>query len=396
MQVIILTAGKSSRFWPINKQHKSLCNIMGKSLIAHLLDSLKGHDVIIVQDKSKDIENALKGYKVKYVIQKDGVGMDVALESAKDLIKDRFLVLTVEQLNIAKLLPKKKGSYIFGQETDEPELFGIMELNGKKIIGVEEKPKKPKSNTRIVGAYILEKEFFKYLKNDFEEALDEYVKNIDTEVINVSGDTLALKYPWHLFSFGKYLMDTKLKKYIDKTAKISKTAKINGKVYIGKNVKIFDNTVINGPCYIGDNSVVGNNSLIRDYVNIENNSLIGYGCEITRSIIMGDNEFHAGFFGDCIIGKGSKFGHGTVSGNVRIDRREIKTVVKGKKINTRLKSFGFVAGENVVTGIKTMFMPGRMIGGGSFVGPGTVVMENIKENTKVYSKFLYIEKKNVK
>ena len=76
MQAVILAAGESLRFWPLNQRHKSLLKIMGRPLIFYTIESLKKagiKDIIIVQGPKKDIEEDLKNYDlgidIKYVIQ---------------------------------------------------------------------------------------------------------------------------------------------------------------------------------------------------------------------------------------------------------------------------------------------------------------------------------------
>ena len=141
-----------------------------------------------------------------------------------------------------------------------------------------------------------------------------------------------MKYPWHLFNLRKYLFDNFLKGKIEKSAKISKNVIIEGKVYVGKNAKIFEGVTIKGPCYIGENCIIGNNSLIREYCDLERNVMIGAFCEVTRSIFQENSTSHSGYFGDSIIGKNTKIGAGTITSNVRLDRGEIKSEVKGKKM----------------------------------------------------------------
>ncbi|MBP6891296.1 NTP transferase domain-containing protein [Candidatus Parcubacteria bacterium] len=417
MQAIILAAGQSSRFWPLNKKHKSLLKVMGKPLIVHLLDSLKIggiKDIIIVQSLAGDVSQELKNYKIPglkidYVKQDQALGMGDALACAKDLIRGRFIVLTVEQIDLCDILKKNKKEIlsgkplVFADKTDTPELFGMLELKGNKILGIIEKPKKgaEPSDIRATGVYVLEKDFFdiygKVAKGiyDFEDALTLYAKEKDLRALILKKScSLVLKYPWHLFDYVKFLMDKKLKRFISKTAKIDKTAKIFGDVYIGENVKIFENAVIKGPCYIGDNSIIGNNVLIREYCDIEANSLIGASSEITRTITQGDIECHSAFFGDSIISAGCKFGFGYVSANVRNDREEIFSDIKGEKVNTKKKSLGLICGNDTRSGVRSYSMPGKMIGNNCNIGPGTPIMENVPDNTNMFAKFEYVKKQN--
>ena len=395
MQAVILAAGQSSRFWPLNQQHKSLIKLINKPIIWHTISELKKagiKDIIIIQSVNKDIERGLKDYKIqgvklKYVIQQEAKGMGNALWQARDLLKTQFLVLNTERIdikNIVKLIKKRKV-LLFGQKTDNPEIFGIARLKGNRILEIVEKPEKGKepSDIKVMGVYLLEPGFFKVYQKvkkhsyDFEDALSEYMKKNDMriEILN-KNESFSLKYPWHLFGVEKYLMDNFLKPKIEKSAKIAKNVVIKGKVYIGKNVRIFENAVIKGPCFIGDNSIIGNNVLIREYVDLENNALIGANAEITRSIFQEDVHIHSGFFGDSILGKGCRIGAGAITANVRIDRENVKTLVKGKKVGTGLKSLGTIMGENVKAGINISLMPGVLIGPNAVIPPGFVVQKN--------------------
>jgi len=419
MQAVILAAGESSRFWPLNQKHKSLIKIMGRPLIWHTIEGLKESgikEIIIVQGSKKDAEKELKDYKfgikIKYVTQPEPKGMGNALWQAKNLIKDQFFVLNAERIDCgemtkisaAKSKKSKVNTVLIGQKTKNPQLFGMMRLKGERILEIVEKPKKGKepSNIKVVGVYLLESGFFKvYQKTkkhmyDFEDALSDYMGENDVRVaiLNKSEkETPSLKYPWHLFNAERYLIDRFLKSTIEKSAKISKNVQIQGKVYVGKNAKIFENAIIKGPCYIGENCIIGNNSLVREYVNLENNCLIGANAEVTRSIFQEDVHVHSGYFGDSIFGKECKLGAGTITANVRIDRGEIKSAVKGEKVGTGLNSLGVIIGENTKTGINCSLMPGVLIGSNCVIGPGTLVFENLEDNSNLFTEFKFQKRK---
>ena len=149
MQAVILAAGQSSRFWPINNQNKSLIKIMGRPLIYYTIQNLKKtgiKQIIIIQSPDKSIEKELKNYKfpncdIKYVIQKKPLGMGNALWQAKNLLKDNFLVLNAERMDIDEIIQSSKlkiksfetKNILFGEKIDTPELFGIAKLKGNKI-----------------------------------------------------------------------------------------------------------------------------------------------------------------------------------------------------------------------------------------------------------------------
>ena len=409
-QAVILAAGESSRFWPLNQRNKSLIKIMGRPLIWYTVESLKRaglNDIVIVQGVKKDIEEELSKYNlgihIHYFIQETPKGMGDAVLKVKDFLRDQFFVLDVGRFDVGDyikpILEKHKISgakmILLGAKTNNHQLYGILNLDGDKAKGITEKPEKGKelSDIKAVGIYFLPKEIIDYYQKvpehmyAFEDALSLYMKEKDARVVITDKETPSLKYPWHLFGATKYLMNNYLKPQIAKTAKISKNVVIEGKVYIGENTKVFEGAVIKGPCYIGENCIIGNNSLIREYTNLENNVLIGALAEVTRSIFQEDVHTHSGYFGDSIFGRGCRLGAGTITANVKIDRGEIKPRVKGEKISTGLDSLGVIVGENTKTGIHCSLMPGVLIGSNCQIGPNSVVFENLEDNSVFSTEF---------
>ena len=411
MQAVILAAGESSRFWPINGCHKSLIKIMGKPLILSLIEGIKENGIkeaIIVQGPKKEIQKELKNYKislpVKYVVQPVSLGTGDAILKAQKKIKEHFFVLNAERVDakehIALILEKFKKEkainkiILLAGKTLTPWLYGILKVKGDKVITLIEKPKpgEEPSDLKIVGTYFFPKDFLNYLKRvtsnvySLGDALSLYAKEKEVKIVNINKETFALKYPWHLFDLRNYIFDKMLEERISKTAKIAKSVKIEGKVFIGENVKIFEGAFIKGPCYIGDNSIIGNNALIRDYANLEKNTLIGAFAEVTRSVFQDNCQTHSGYFGDSIFNKDCKIGAGTVTANIRLDRGKIKSFVKGEKTDTGLDKFGTVVGKNTRIGINVSLMPGVLVGSNCQIGPQSLVLENIKDNTVFYAK----------
>lgn len=422
MQAVILAAGTSSRFWPLSEEkHKSLFRIMGKPLIQWTVESLKKSgvkDIIIIQSSRRDIENELGdglrfGVKIEYVIQKEAKGMGNAVMLAEKCINGNFFVLNANHSDaeniISLILNKQKTSkanlVLVGRKTDIPWNYGILELKNDKVLSIVEKPKKGKepSDILVVGIYYLPKDFFAYHQKtkdymySFEDAINLYAKENDVRVALTELDIASLKYPWDLFSSTRIILSEKIKRSrISKKSKISPKATIKGKVIIEEGVKIFENAVINGPCYIGKNVIIGNNSIIRDFTDLEEEVLVGANAEVARCNLQVGVHMHSGFLGDSVIGMGSKIGAGVVSANVRIDRGEIKSTVKGEKICTGQKSFGVAVGEKSFLGINVGIMPGTMIGSNCIIGPGTIVKENIDSNMVYYTESKNIIKKNKK
>jgi len=420
LQAVILAAGESSRFWPLNSRHKGLLKIMGKPLVWYTIQGLREigvENIVVVQGPKKDIENELKNYgdigDVQYVIQPEANGMSGAMVAAREHINGQFFVVFAHSVDCggvcAKMMEKSRQTgakvVLAGQTTKTPWLYGVVGAQEDRVLELIEKPVEGKepSNIKVKGIYLLEEKYFDYLdkvlgtahfNQEFEAAIDAYAKQNDARVImldeNYAG--VSLKYPWHLFGAQKYIFDNFLtQQKIAKSAQIAKNAIIEGNVFIGENVKIYEGAAIKGPCYIGDNVVIGNNSVVRDYCDLEEGAVVGAFCEVARSIFQSDVHVHSGYFGDSILDRGVRIGAGAITTNVRVDRGEISVLAKKEKngvktltkIGTGRKSLGVIIGQNSKIGARPTFMPGRFIGKNCQVGPNQLIMHNIDDGAEV-------------
>lgn len=418
MKAIILAAGQSSRIYPFAQNtHKSMIKIMGKPILEYTIDALrKGgiKDLVLVISRNSQIQSyfvdgKIKGVNIKYIIQNEPLGMGNALLLAKKEIDEDFLLLNAHHLDVSSFLTdliKTKihaSAVLVAREKNFLVGQGILKVIGERVLEIIEKPPKGSepSNLCVVGVYLLPKDFIKTLAStsdeqyQLEKALTAFAKENLVKFIKIKEETISLKYPWDLLSFKNYLL-RKIKRNIDKTAKIAKSAEIVGEVIIDQNAVIMEGVRIKGPCYIGKNVVVGNNSLLRDGVIIEDNSSVGAFAEIKNTLIMESSKAHSGFIGDTVIGMNTRIGAQFCAGNVRLDRENIAVEIKNERVDSGLKYLGVFIGNDVRIGIKCATMPGVIIGNNSVIGPSTTVFRNVLDSTKYYTKFLEIVTKNKK
>jgi bifunctional UDP-N-acetylglucosamine pyrophosphorylase/glucosamine-1-phosphate N-acetyltransferase len=422
MQAVILAAGQSSRLWPLNKQHKSQIKIFGQPLVYWTIRGLseKGiKDIVLIIGPNSSLKEDLApaaqdlGLNLSYVIQEEPLGTGNAIFRAKDFIKEPFFIFWPYKINSGEIVEKILEKYqigkpqliLVGAKTSTPWDYGVLKLEGERVIEISENPEpgKEPSDIKVLGAYFLQPDFFdcyqtitNHHQEDFPEALNLYMKDKETRFILWEKEVPALKYPWELLESLKMKLSLdEFKNYISSSAQIAKNVVIKGKVYIGDNVTIGENTVIKGPCFIGDNCKIGSNNILRGPVNLEKDIITAAFAEIKNCIIQEGTHFHSGYFGDSIIGQNCRFGAGFVTANRRIDRGNIKTVVRGKKIDTGLSYFGSVIGDNSCFGVQSSTMPGVLIGSDCLVGPGTFVFENIEDNTSFFTEFKGIKKKRI-
>lgn len=407
MQAVLLAAGASSRFWPlVEDRHKSLFVLMGKPLLQWTLESVQRagiEEAVIVQGPERHAEAALAGarlkLKVRFAIQPQANGMGDALLCAEPLLQDRFFLLHPYHFDAEDFLPRlatqaKTPIMLSAQRTEQPWNYGVLQLDGDRAVRLVEKPERGKepSNLRVMGFYCLTKSFLDDYRAvqahqyAFEDALQRCMDRSEVSAVQFERETPSLKHPWDVLHAARLMLQRFVKgQTIDPSAQIDETAVIKGDVFIGPGVKVFEHAVIKGPCCLGAGCVVGTGSLVRDHVILEEDVLIGAHCEVTRSVFGKGSSTHSGFFGDSIFCAGVKAGAGTITANVRVDRKEIFSIVNGQRTPTNLTSLGAIVGQNTALGIQTKLMPGALIGSNCLVGPGEAVAGRVPSGTRYFS-----------
>jgi bifunctional UDP-N-acetylglucosamine pyrophosphorylase/glucosamine-1-phosphate N-acetyltransferase len=181
--------------------------------------------------------------------------------------------------------------------------------------------------------------------------------------------------PWNLLDANETLM-THYKEEREGTVENGVTLK--GKIVIKKDAIIRSGVYIEGPVFIDEGADIGPNCYIRSFTYLGKKSRIGNGCEVKNSIIEDNTHAaHLSYIGDSIIGPKCNFGAGTITANLRLDKKTIPVRIKGNKEDSLRRKLGAIIGEGVETGVGALLMPGVKIGNNSWIGAGTIVDEDI-------------------
>ncbi len=394
--VVILAAGKNSRFFPLaNSAHKSKTVLLGKSIIERTLENLSSygyHEQILVVNPENEHEGLGKLGK-RVVVQKEAKGMGNALLSV-DNLPEQFAVIRPTLTNAGELLDKMmvlaSPNVVCGIPTEQPELYGILELKDKKAVGLVEKPKKGEepSNIKIEAVYLLSKNYLDLLKEEpeaeysFETALNKLMQKEPVPVFEFETELPSLKYPWQLFDFQKEFL-TSQSSQRHATAEIADTAildETDGSIYVESGAKIGHAARVVGPSYIGKEALIGDFSFVRQS-SLEENVVVGANSELVRSIIMANSSFHFGYVADSIIGKDVQIGAGIITANKRLNREAIQTKVKKSMVDSKRLALGSIIGHGAKLGISVRTMPGVLIGQNSQVYPGKIVSKNLDKDS---------------
>ncbi|MDR6878735.1 sugar phosphate nucleotidyltransferase [Bacillus sp. 3255] len=183
MKGIILAGGTGSRLYPLTKvTNKHLLPVGKYPMIFHSVAKLKEadiNDILIVtgKDHMGDVVNLLgsgreMGVNFTYKVQDEAGGIAQALGLAENFVgNSQMVVILGDNVFEEKIVPfvnnfkaQKNGAKILIQEVQDPQRYGVPELQGEKIVSIEEKPKWPKSNYAVTGIYMFDNSVFNIVK----------------------------------------------------------------------------------------------------------------------------------------------------------------------------------------------------------------------------------------
>jgi glucose-1-phosphate thymidylyltransferase len=184
MKGVILAGGLGKRLYPLTKiTNKHLLPVYDKPMIFYPLQTLINagiNDILIVTggNHAGDFLRLLGNGKefglkhLNYTYQEGEGGIADALSLAEHFSDYEKIVIilgdNVIEGNITQAVKdfrkQKEGAKILLKEVPDPERFGVAEIADGKIIGIEEKPKTPKSKFAVIGIYMYDAKVFDVIK----------------------------------------------------------------------------------------------------------------------------------------------------------------------------------------------------------------------------------------
>ncbi|PWT92648.1 MAG: glucose-1-phosphate thymidylyltransferase [Acidobacteria bacterium] len=336
MKGLILSGGKGTRLRPLtHTRAKQLMPVANKPILFYGIESLasagiKQIGIIVGETKNEVMEAVGDGsrwnLKITYIDQPEPLGLAHAVFTAKNFLgKSPFVMYLGDNLlknGITSLIDgfrkSKPTSQILLASVPNPEQFGVAELKNKRVIRLEEKPKKPRSNWALVGVYMFDSHIFeaeKVLKPskrgelEITDAIQFLIdKGYRVEAHTVDGwwkDTGKLE---DMLEANRLILET-LQRKIE--GEVDQDSRIDGRVGIGKGAKII-NSVVRGPAIIGENTII-DNAFVGPFTSIQENCEIRHS-EIEHSIVL---------FGSQILNLRRRVEDSLIGTNVRIARTDL-------------------------------------------------------------------------
>lgn len=193
MKGIILAGGTGSRLHPLTKvTNKHLLPVYNKPMIYYPLETLVRagiKDILIIsgKDHAGHFLNLLGsgrafGVNLSFEVQDDASGIAHALSLAENFSrKESSAVILGDNIfeddishDVVSFEKQAGGARIFLKEVDDAKRFGVAEIRGDVIIGIEEKPKNQKSNLAVTGLYMYDADVFDIIRTISPSERGEY------------------------------------------------------------------------------------------------------------------------------------------------------------------------------------------------------------------------------
>ena len=299
MKGLILSGGKGTRLRPITyTSAKQLVPVANKPVLFYGLEALVAagirHIGIVVGDTQAEIRAAVGdgarfGARVEYIEQDAPRGLAHAVMISESFVDgDPFVMYLGDNLLnhginrfVEEFDREKPAAQILLTRVPDPQMFGVAELEGGRVVRLVEKPKEPKSDLALVGVYMFGREIFTSVKrikpsfrNELEitDAIQDLIdRGLDVRPHLVEGwwkDTGKLD---DMLEANRLILDT-LERRIEGT--VDEASRVEGKVVIEAGAQV-ERSVVRGPvligadarisgAYVGPFTSIGNRVEVRD------------------------------------------------------------------------------------------------------------------------------------
>ncbi|NTV77692.1 MAG: UDP-N-acetylglucosamine pyrophosphorylase [Clostridiales bacterium] len=185
------------------------------------------------------------------------------------------------------------------------------------------------------------------------------------------------EFPWELLPLiGSFI------KELGKTLPKEKFDQVEEDVWIAKSAKVFPSAYITGPCIIDEDAEIRHCAFIRGNAIVGKGAVVGNSTELKNVILFNKVQVpHYNYVGDSILGYKSHMGAGSITSNVKSDKTLVIVKNGMEQIETGLKKFGAMLGDNVEVGCGSVLNPGSVIGSNTNIYPLSSVRGCVEEGS---------------
>lgn len=195
-------------------------------------------------------------------------------------------------------------------------------------------------------------------------------------------------YPWEVLP--------KIKDFIlqlGSTLSLDEYDKMGEDVWVAKSANVFPSAYIKGPAIIGKNAEVRHCAFIRGNAIVGEGAVVGNSTELKNVILFNKVQVpHYNYVGDSILGYKAHMGAGSITSNVKSDKKLVVVKTPEGNIETGIKKFGAMLGDEVEVGCGSILNPGTVVGANSNIYPLSSVRGVVPENSIYKNRNEIVEK----
>lgn len=187
----------------------------------------------------------------------------------------------------------------------------------------------------------------------------------------------GVTYPWEVLpKIGEFI------KELGATLDPEEYEKRGEDIWVAKSAKVFESAYIHGPAIIGKNAEVRHCAFIRGNAIVGEGAVVGNSTELKNVVLFNKVQVpHYNYVGDSVLGYKAHMGAGSITSNVKSDKKLVKVHTPSGDIETGLKKFGAMIGDEVEVGCGSVLNPGTVIGKKSNIYPLSSVRKFVPANS---------------
>ena len=168
----------------------------------------------------------------------------------------------------------------------------------------------------------------------------------------------GVTYPWEVLpKIGDFILE------LGNTLPKEEYDQVGENVWIAKSANVFPSAYIHGPAIIGKNAEVRHCAFIRGNAIVGEGAVVGNSTELKNVILFNKVQVpHYNYVGDSVLGYQAHMGAGSITSNVKSDKKLVVVKTPEGGIETGRKKFGAMLGDEVEVGCGTVLNPGSVVG----------------------------------
>lgn len=165
-------------------------------------------------------------------------------------------------------------------------------------------------------------------------------------------------YPWEVLpKIGDFIVE------LGETLSKEEYDQVEENVWIAKSANVFPSAYIHGPAIIGKDAEVRHCAFIRGNAIVGEGAVVGNSTELKNVILFNKVQVpHYNYVGDSVLGYKAHMGAGSITSNVKSDKKLVVVKTPEGGIETGRKKFGAMLGDEVEVGCGTVLNPGSVVG----------------------------------